>query len=163
MRKRTSSRAILGITLGACILLASVRQTPEAAHAAPAVEKRTATAAVPHVAALAATHLPASPAADLHAVELAVQQARTRGQGEGEAYRLRAAALSAQTIAMLTERELAEKSWMQRVGAWRVQSSRMDQGDAAGLQALRDQWFSGEEQARLQAYETGDTPALIQR
>jgi len=163
MRKRISSRAILGVTFGACILLASFRKTPQEVHAAPPAETSPATAAVAHVESRVAPPLPATPPTDLYTVERAVQKAHASGQGENEAYRLRAAALPTRTIAMLTERELAEKAWMQRIGAWRVQSSRMDQGNTASLQALRDQLFSPDEQARLQAYEPGDTPMLILR
>lgn len=159
----TPSRAILGVTLAACIVLASTAPTQEDVRAARVAHELPVAAAAPQRAAQAARPVPAAPAADLHAVELAVQRARANGQGEGEAYRLRAAALSTRTIAMLTERELAETSWMQRIGAWRAQSSRMDPGDAADLQALRDRLFSPEEQTRLQAYDAGDTPALILR
>lgn len=164
MMKMTAPRAILGIALAGCIALASVGPRSEQARiAAPSEPSAPAAAVSGPVAATLAAPVPPAPTADLQAVELAVQQARASGQGEGEAYRLRAAALSTQTIAMLTERELAEKAWLQRVDAWRAESARLDQGDAAGLRALRERLFSPDEQARLQAYERSETPTLILR
>lgn len=165
MLKLTSGRTILGATLAACIVLASMQQGPEqlrptaaaggAVSPPPALPQVAMTPAISPVAAPAAT--------DLHAVELAVQQARAGGKGEGEAYRLRAATLSTQTIAMLTEREHAEKLWLQRLDAWRAQRQQLDPADTAGQQALRARLFSPEEQGRLEAYDSAGPPTLILR
>lgn len=97
----------------------------------------------------------------LYAVETKVRGARAGGAGEDEVYRLRAAALPAQTIAQITERELAEQQWLRRVDAWRAERARLAQRDTAALAALRERRFSADEQAQLDAYERSDTPQLI--
>jgi hypothetical protein len=157
MLKKTLSLAVLGVALAAWLVLAPTGKQSNETRAAAAPEVHRAAMATPAVLPRAPSSLPARSREDLLAVELAVQKARARGDGEGEAYRLRAASLSAQTIAMLTERELAEQAWMQRVAAWRAQTGRTD---AAGQQALRERLFSPEEQTRLQAYEVAETPTL---
>jgi hypothetical protein len=91
-------------------------------------------------------------------IEAAVRDTRARGGDEGEVYRVRAAGLTARTIALLGEREQAEKAWMHRVEAWRAASAQLDE---AGRKRLRDQLFSEAEQAQLASYETGDVPRLV--
>ncbi|MES2317094.1 MAG: lipase secretion chaperone [Pseudomonadota bacterium] len=99
----------------------------------------------------------------LPAVETAVGKARAGGAGEDEVYRLRAAALSTQTIARLTEREEAEKHWLLRLAAWRAERALINQADPAALQALRERLFSADERTRLDANEPVTTPTLILR
>jgi hypothetical protein len=157
MLKKTLSLAVLGVAIAAWLVLAPAGKQANVMRAATAPQVHHPALATPPVVPKAAATLPAASREDLLAVELAVQKARARGDGEGEAYRLRAASLSTQTIALLTERELAEQAWMQRVAAWRAQTGRTD---AAGQQALRERLFSPEEQTRLQAYEVAETPTL---
>jgi hypothetical protein len=97
----------------------------------------------------------------LYTVETKVRNARAAGAGDDEVYRLRAGALSAQTIAQITERELAEQQWLHRVDAWRAERARLNPGDTAALAALRERRFSADEQAQVDAYERSSTPQLI--
>lgn len=92
-----------------------------------------------------------------YAVESAVQKARAEGAGENEVYRLRAAALSTQAIADITEREEAEKRWQLRLAAWRAERAQLD---PAAVQALRERRFSANEQAWLDANEPVSSPQL---
>lgn len=98
-----------------------------------------------------------------HAVESAVQKARMAGAGENEVYRLRAAALSTQAIAEITEREDAEQRWQLRLAAWRAERAQLNQADAAALQALRERRFSADEQPWIDANEPVASPQLILR
>lgn len=148
-----------------CMAIAAVLDsTADRAPAAPA----TAQGASPrHVKAVPrstgiATPIPTGAAAQpsLHAVELAVQRLRAAGAGEDEVYRLRAGALPARTIAILTEREQAEQQWMRRIAAWRAERAKLDPGDSAAQRALRTSMFSADEQTRLDADEPGDVPRL---
>jgi hypothetical protein len=107
---------------------------------------------------------PAERRADsLYAVESAVQKARMEGAGENEVYRLRAVALSTQVIALITEREDAEKRWQLRLAAWRAERAQLDPADSPALQALRERRFSAGEQAWLDASEPVAAPQLILR
>jgi hypothetical protein len=153
--------------LAGCVALAGVLQTaPPNAPASPGAGERVAPQ--PEKTMARTTHVDATrPSADasnrqpLHAVELAVQRARAAGAGEDEVYRLRAEALPAQTIAMLTEREQAEQQWMRRIAAWHAERAKLDPGDAAALQALRARMFDADEQIRVDAYEPSRAPRLI--
>lgn len=95
----------------------------------------------------------------LYETERAVAQARAAGAHENEVYRLRAASLSARDIAILHEREQAEKEWNRRIAAWSAERARL-QHDPAALQALQDRLFSKEEQTRLGAYTISAVPQL---
>lgn len=55
-----------------------------------------------------------SPRQSLYQVESAVRKARLAGANENEVYRIRALALPAQTIALLSEREQAESQWKEQ-------------------------------------------------
>ncbi|MES2325441.1 MAG: hypothetical protein V4633_24590 [Pseudomonadota bacterium] len=109
---------------------------------------------------IAPVHVPEKRAAavSINKVEAAVRDARARGADEGEVYRLRASSLTAQDIAMLGEREQAEKAWLERVDAWRKASADLDE---AGRKRLRDDMFSEAEQAELATYETSAAPQLV--
>jgi hypothetical protein len=114
----------------------------------------------------ASRHLPSISApqpetASLYSVEYAVQQARAGGAGEDEVYRIRAGALSAQTIGSLTEREQAEQLWKQRLQAWRAARAMLNPADSIAQQALRDRLFDAEEQAQVDAAEPAHFPRLI--
>ena len=163
MRKVNAGRTAWGVALAACLLLAATQTPSGEAPQVPGKPAQVGARPVQAVPAAAVEPVAAKPvqASDkLHAVEMAVQKARAAGAGEDEAYRLRAAALPAATIAMLTEREQAEKHWLRRVEAWRAAAAGLNHADAA---ALRERLFSADEQARLGAYEPGDSPQLILR
>lgn len=155
-----------GLLAGCVILGAGLPTAPAGAPVAPA-EKRGVLLLPENAAARTANVAAARPAAPashrqpLHAVESAVRLARDAGAGEDEVYRLRAGALPAQTIAMLTEREQAEQLWMRRIATWHAQRAKLDPGDGAALQALRTRMFNAEEQTRLDAYEPTAAPRLI--
>lgn len=55
-----------------------------------------------------------TPQQSLYQAESAVRKARLAGASENEVYRIRAAALPAQTIALLSEREQAESQWKEQ-------------------------------------------------
>ena len=152
----TAKRWALGGLLAACLALPAFYQAPREPVAGPVAAMALAPAPPQAVT-------PSVPAAQpvrersTYAVELAVHKARADGAGEDEAYRLRAAALPARTIAELTEREQAERQWLQRMQAWRAERALLNPGDQ---QALRTRLFSAEEQTRLDAYEPG-LPVLL--
>lgn len=104
---------------------------------------------------------PANPASALYNTEKAVAEARARGAGEDEVYRIRTQGLPAQTIAMLAEREQAEKDWARRLQAWRQAAAALPPGDTAGHQRLREQMFSEQERALLATAERSETPQLV--
>ncbi|MYM39879.1 lipase secretion chaperone [Duganella qianjiadongensis] len=90
------------------------------------------------------------------ALEQAVAQARERGAGDNEIYRLRAATFSPAAADRLAELDKEEADWQRRIASY--QTSRralMDQGrsNGAAMQQLRDASFSPAEQLRLGAYE----------
>ncbi len=91
----------------------------------------------------------------------AVAAARARGAGEDEVYRIRAASLPARTIAMLDEREQAEKIWKRRVQVWHDANAALAPGDEAGRKRLREQLFNEEERALLQSAPQSGTPQLV--
>lgn len=140
---------------GVVLVLAFSQEQPVPAGLPAASLAKPAASAVP----LAPVHVPAQVAAvSINTVESAVRDARARGADEGEVYRLRAAALTARTIAMLGEREQAEQAWLKRVVAWRSASANLDE---AGRKRLRDELFSEAEQAQLATYESTDAPLLV--
>lgn len=163
MLKMTSRSWVWGGVFGACLILAASRLTGSAVPTAPTARTAApAPNAAPPQVDVAPARLPAAPrqhaGANLYTVELAVQQARARGAGENEAYRLRAAVLSAQTIALLTEREQAEMAWNQRVEAWHAERAILNLTETA---ALRQRRFSPAEQTQLDAAAQSDAPKLI--
>lgn len=97
----------------------------------------------------------------IYSVEKAVAEARARGATEAEVYRIRTRGLPAQTIAMLAEREQAEKAWAQRLQAWREARAKLAPNDEAGIKRLREQLFNPEEQALLASSEPNETPQLV--
>jgi len=149
---------------GVLVLYLATAADPGATPHAPAAPPEARVASPPPEMVPPRAASPSAPAANeqpLHAVESAVRRVRAGGGGEDEVYRLRAEALPARTIAMLTEREQAEQRWMGRIEAWRAERAKLDPADAAALQALRARLFSADEHARLEAYETTDVPRLI--
>ncbi|PWF48772.1 lipase secretion chaperone [Massilia glaciei] len=128
------------------------------ARAAGAATTTTTTAA----AAAAAAPLAPKPAAaaSLFSVESGVGALRAGGAGEDAVYRLRAAALPARTIAMLTEREQAESAWAQRLLAYRAARAAIAASDTAQLRRLREASFSAAEQSLLDAAEPA-APQLL--
>jgi len=148
----------MGVAACCGVLLVVVfSQEPPAPVRLPAVQlAQPAAVALP----IAPVHVPGKKAAavSINKVEAAVRDARARGADEGEVYRLRASSLTAQDIAMLGEREQAEKAWLERVDAWRKASADLDE---AGRKRLRDDMFSEAEQAELATYETSAAPQLV--
>jgi hypothetical protein len=162
--QETSMTTTIKWTCAGCLLIlagaAFVRSTT---HSTVAGTRADATQVAPLIVAppapargVAQQGLPASN--PVHAAEAAVQKAREQGAGENEVYRLRAAAMSAQQIALITEREEAEKKWQLRLAAWRAERARLSPAEAA---ALRERRFSPEEQVWLDASEPAATPQLI--
>jgi lipase chaperone LimK len=93
-------------------------------------------------------------------VEEAVQQARAKGAGDNEVYRMRATAFSPEAAARLAELDREEADWARRIAQYKAERQQLG-GSAAGssapdpaaLQHLRDTLFSADEQKRLGAYE----------
>ena len=155
---------IWGGVLAACLMLLAIELTRSEAPAGQSAPPARTTRMVFKPGAGLSVALPAptpAVAGSPYEVEQAVQKARARGAGENEVYRLRAAALSTQVIAALTERERAEKLWQQRVDAWHAERVALNQADAAALRALRERLFSADEQKLLDAAEPSGTPQLI--
>jgi hypothetical protein len=156
---------------GLLLAIAGVTFTLSATHADSAGVTVAARAELaPTTAAPAAVNQPLAETAPaprrtdtVYAVESAVQKARREGAGENEVYRLRAVALSTQAIAVITEREEAEKRWQLRLAAWRAERAQLDPADSPALQALRERRFSAGEQAWLDASEPVAAPQLILR
>lgn len=167
LKMRSTWLAWAGV-LGVCLAVPAIQATRSEALVRPAAGQL-----APRQGAVTRMRMPERDAglpapAHAHAtspyeVEMAVQKARARGEGENEVYRLRAAAMSTQMIAALTERERAEKQWQRRVDAWRAERATLNQADAAGLQALRGRLFSADEQRLLDAAEPAATAQLTQR
>jgi hypothetical protein len=162
------TNSIKWICCGVLLAIAAVTFTRSATHADSVAVKVDARAgAAPNTAPAAATHQlsgetpPPMRSASAYAVESAVQKARAEGAGENEVYRLRAAALSTQAIADMTEREEAEKRWQLRLAAWRAERAQLDPADGAALRALRERRFKADEQAWLDANEPVASPQLI--
>lgn len=153
-------------TLGAVVAAFVTLPPVQLAHSvAPAPAAAFDTASGPMLAEdsfnLPAMTSPQPAVASLYSVEYAVQQARAGGAGEDEVYRIRAGALSARTIGLLTEREQAEQLWKQRLQAWRAAQATLNPADSIAQQALRDRLFDAEEQARVDAAEPVLSPRLI--
>jgi len=86
-------------------------------------------------------------------LEAAVRQARARGAGDSDIYRLRAAALSPEAATRLAGVDREEAGWQRRIAAYRQSRAKIPVGDATALQQLRDAQFTPQEQKRLAAYE----------
>ncbi len=151
----------------ACAIAIVMFRPPSAGAGAASIITSVPVAAAP-APELPATLPPGSPASPalavrpaerLYETEQAVAAARARGADENEVYRLRAASLSAQTIAMLNEREQAERDWHRRIAIWRAEGARY-QHDPAARQALQDRLFTKDEQTRLGAYTSSEAPQL---
>jgi hypothetical protein len=152
------------LAIAAVTFTLSARQADSVGVAVASRAERDATAPPAAANEPLAETAPAPRRADsVYAVESAVQKARMEGAGENEVYRLRAAALSTQAIAVITEREEAEKRWQLRLAAWRAERAQLDPADSPALQALRERRFSAGEQAWLDASEPVAAPQLILR
>lgn len=81
-------------------------------------------------------------------LEESVQQLRAQGAGDNEIYRVRSAALSPEAASRLAEVDREDADWKRRIAQY--QAVRGQPGDP---QALRDAYFTPEEQRRLGAYE----------
>lgn len=81
-------------------------------------------------------------------LEESVQQLRAQGAGDNEIYRLRSAALSPEAASRLAEVDREDADWKRRIAQY--QAAR---GQPGNPQALRDAYFTPEEQRRLGAYE----------
>lgn len=93
-------------------------------------------------------------------LEEAVQQARTKGAGDNEIYRMRATALSPEAAARLADLDREEADWARRIAQYKTERQQLGGSsagtaipDPAALQHLRDTLFSTDEQKRLSAYE----------
>ncbi|KQX01212.1 lipase chaperone [Massilia sp. Root418] len=84
-------------------------------------------------------------------LEESVQQLRAQGVGDNEVYRLRAAALSPEAASRLAEVDREEADWKRRIAQYQAASRKP--GAEPASQALRDAYFTPEEQRRLGAYE----------
>lgn len=123
---------------------------------APAVLAPQPAAAPPIRPATApATIAVSAPPPSLHSVETLVRQARLNGQGENEAYRLRATHLPAAQAAALSAMESAHAEWLRRLAALKAACA----SHGADCAAERLRLFSAEEMPRLRSYEA---PALRQ-
>ncbi len=94
-------------------------------------------------------------------MEESVLAMRAQGATDDEVYRMRAAAMSPEAAARLSDLDRDEKVWKSRIAAYLVQrnaivgdaAKRSEADQEALLQQLRDAQFSAEEQRRLPAYE----------
>lgn len=87
-------------------------------------------------------------------LEATARELRERGASDDDIYRLRAAALSPEAANRLAQLDREEADWKRRIDAYLAQRRQLAAG-GAGLQQLRDQLFTVEEQKRLGAYEQG--------
>jgi lipase chaperone LimK len=83
-------------------------------------------------------------------LEEQVRQLRSKGAGDDEVYRLRAAAFSPEAAGRLAALDLEEARWQQRIQAYLAERARL--GPAAS-EDLRQRYFTEEERQRLGAYE----------
>ena len=93
-------------------------------------------------------------------MEDAVTKLRAQGGSDDEVYRLRAAAMSPEAAARLSDLDKDEAQWKQRIAQFLVQRKALLENTAlpenerqASLQSLREAQFSSAEQPRLVAYE----------
>lgn len=88
-------------------------------------------------------------------LEESVQRLRAQGGGDNEVYRLRAATLSPEAAARLADVDREEADWQRRIALYQAGRRQLADAAAAGEagQALRNTYFTQEEQRRLGAYE----------
>lgn len=86
-------------------------------------------------------------------LEESVQQARAKGAGDNEIYRMRAEALSPEAAARLADVDREEAQWRARIAAYQAERKQLLGAGEPALQQLRDARFTPMEQKRLGAYE----------
>jgi hypothetical protein len=145
---------LMGAVMAALLAAAAACSTPGPAPAEAPVPGAPRPVAAPLALATPAARagtVPAAAAPTLFEVETEVAALRARGAGEEAVYRLRALSLPARSVAMLMEREQAEKGWAQRLEAYRAAQQRIPASDTAQQKRLRETAFSPAEQALLDA------------
>jgi hypothetical protein len=163
--------------LGAAVLSAALSDRQDDTPALkPAVESNLFPFLKPHDSSTLSAPQPAASRetmltpANIASVQATAQNMRAQGAGDDEIYRLRADALSPETADRLAELDRAEKAWNARVSDYLAERGRLRDGTADAsdaqkiyaLQQLRDSRFTAEEQAQLAAYETSDSPQLME-
>ncbi|SFV04840.1 lipase secretion chaperone [Pseudoduganella namucuonensis] len=86
-------------------------------------------------------------------LEDTVRQARAKGAGDNEIYRMRAEALSPEAAARLADVDREEAQWRTRIAAYQAERKQLLGAGEPALQQLRDARFTPMEQKRLGAYE----------
>lgn len=90
-------------------------------------------------------------------LEESVQQLRAQGAGDNEIYRVRSAALSPEAASRLADVDREQADWQRRIALYQAGRRKLPAADSGApqgnAQALRDAYFTPDEQRRLGAYE----------